>query len=187
MKLPKFDGKPVRITLKNGAQFDGECSWNPREYMECEIGIDEEALQIDHWLFNKSDIKTVKCLKDGVPRLWDSLPMHTLHLAPGPYDLVDRGKKTIELRLNDEKRRKIAVGDILRFENAEDDDDVVFARVTALYSFGSFAELYRALPLEQCGYAAEELSAASPADMDRYYSPEEQRCRGVLGIRFELY
>lgn len=185
MRLSKFDEKTVRITTDDGAQFDGEAIFNNAEYMLAEYGRDEDALQIDDFLFYKSDIKKVSLLEDGQLRLWESRPMHTMHLAPKPYQMADRGKKTIELRLNDEKRRRIDVGDVIRFENTADETDVLHVRVTALYPFDSFASLYRALPLEKCGYTEKELSTASPADMDVYYSPEEQCRWGVLGIQFE--
>lgn len=52
--------------------------------------------------------------------------------------------------------------------------------------FDSFAELYSHLPLEKCGYKEEELATASPCDMERYYSADEQKNSGVCGIEIEL-
>ena len=60
-------------------------------------------------------------------------------------------------------------------------------RVTALYPYASFAELYAHLPLTACGYAAHELADAAPSDMDAYYPPEEQARWGVLGIGVALW
>ena len=112
--------------------------------------------------------------------------MHEMRLAPRPFRLVEEGKKTVELRLNDEKRRKIRVGDVIRFEKADEEDEVLHVFVRGLYPFKSFRELYRALPLEKCGYMPEELAHAAPEDMNIYYSEEEQRRWGVLGIEIEL-
>ena len=39
-----------------------------------------------------------------------------------------------------------------------------------------------ALPLLQCGYTAENVSEAHPADMEQYYSVEEQNKYGVVVI-----
>ena len=47
-------------------------------------------------------------------------------------------------------------------------------------------ELYAALPLTACGYAPEELAAASPRDMDKYYAPEDQKKWGVVGIELSF-
>ena len=38
------------------------------------------------------------------------------------------------------------------------------------------------LPLEACGYTEVDVDAASPADMDAYYSKEAQQRFGVVGI-----
>jgi ASC-1-like (ASCH) protein len=54
--------------------------------------------------------------------------------------------------------------------------------VTDLHVFPTFSELYRALPLSECGYTETELETASPDDMLAYYSLERQRQYGVVGI-----
>lgn len=51
-----------------------------------------------------------------------------------------------------------------------------------LHRFDSFAELYRSLPLLQCGYTLEDVDKAHPSDMEQYYSIEEQKQCGVVGI-----
>ena len=78
------------------------------------------------------------------------------------------------------------MGDIIRFESTEDAENVIYAEVLALYPFPSFAELYRTLPLEKCGYTAKTAQNADPSDMDTYYSPEAQRQWGALGIEISL-
>jgi len=99
-----------------------------------------------------------------------------------PFEMIAAGKKTIELRLWDEKRRRICVGDQICF-TCSDDASLSFTRtVIALHRFPSFAALYQTLPLDKCGYLPEELATASPADMDLYYSAEKQAQYGVVGI-----
>ena len=77
-------------------------------------------------------------------------------------------------------------GDIIRFESTADETDVLFVLVEGLRFFRSFDELYRVLPLTRCGYTEEEAKTASPRDMDRYYSPEEQKKWGVVGIELSF-
>ena len=95
--------------------------------------------------------------------------------------MIKSGQKTIELRLFDEKRQKINQGDIITFTNTSNREQL---RVTVkkLHRFADFNELYNALPLLQCGYTAENVSEAHPADMEQYYSVEEQKKHGVVGI-----
>ena len=108
-----------------------------------------------------------------------------MRLQDAPFQKIKTGRKTIELRLNDEKRRRISVGDEILFINAANGESLT-AVVVALYPFTSFEALYRALPLEDCGYSKTELEGASASDMDAYYSREEQEKYGVLGIRIRL-
>lgn len=111
---------------------------------------------------------------------------HTLNLSPQPFAMMQSGRKTIELRLWDEKRSQIRVGDTLRFVHTDDSARTLTARVTALHRFPNFAALYAALPLDKCGYLPEEVAIASPADMNVYYSAEKQACYGVVGIEIAL-
>jgi ASC-1-like (ASCH) protein len=104
-----------------------------------------------------------------------------MKLQPAPFEEIKRGQKTIELRLYDEKRRAIKVGDRITFTNTES-GETLSARVLKLHLFDSFAELYRALPLLKCGYTTADIDTAAPADMDAYYSAEEQAKYGVVGI-----
>lgn len=110
---------------------------------------------------------------------------HTMKLHPRPFEMIRGGQKTIELRLYDEKRRAICVGDTLVFAHSDASDQTITARVVALHIFPDFAALYAALPLDKCGYLPEELPTAAPADMDVYYSAEKQAKYGVVGIEIE--
>lgn len=111
---------------------------------------------------------------------------HIMKLHPAPFRLIEQGIKTIELRLNDEKRQKIQVGDEIEFVNTDDSSLTLLSRVTALHRFSSFAQLYKSLPLLQCGYTHQDVAAARPEDMDVYYSKERQAKYGVLGIEIKL-
>ena len=107
--------------------------------------------------------------------------MHEMRLHASPFEKIKNGTKTIELRLFDEKRQKIKEGDVIVFTNTADGERIT-ATVKKLHLFNSFEELYKTLPLLQCGYTAEDVDAAHPSDMEQYYSAEEQKKYGVVGI-----
>ena len=111
---------------------------------------------------------------------------HYMKLNPEPFKKIRSGKKTIELRLLDEKRQQINLNDEIEFLNNENKSEVLNVKVVALHKFSSFQELYKSLPLERCGYSKAEAAKASPADMEKYYSLNEQQQCGVVGIEFEL-
>ncbi len=111
---------------------------------------------------------------------------HTMGLAPSPMKSIRDGKKTIELRLYDEKRQKIAVGDTIKFVNTQNVTDTLYVIAEELFVFDSFDELYKNLPLLECGYTKDNVDKASPCDMEYYYSKEKQSKYGVIGIKISL-
>ena len=107
--------------------------------------------------------------------------VHPMKLQPSPFEKIKRGVKTIELRLYDEKRQQIKAGDTIEFTNTANGERLR-ASVKKLHRFGSFAELYSTLPLLKCGYTEQDVDSAHPSDMEQYYSAEEQKAYGVVGI-----
>lgn len=112
--------------------------------------------------------------------------LHNMKLQAVPFEKIENGSKTIELRLYDEKRKLLNVGDIIEFINIEDTTKKIRVEIIALHKFESFAQLYRSLPLEKCGYNQEELITAHSSDMNFYYSIEEQKKYGVIGIEIRM-
>lgn len=111
---------------------------------------------------------------------------HHMNLNPQPFSMIAQGKKIIELRLLDEKRKAVSVGDTLIFTNTENTEEQLVCLVKNLYIFDSFEKLYQVLLLDKCGYLPEEISSASHKDMEEYYSPMEQKRYGVVGIEVIL-
>lgn len=111
---------------------------------------------------------------------------HTMNLHDVPYNMIKSGQKTIELRLYDEKRRLISVGDEIEFVNSKNSNLSLHCHVLNIHKFSSFDELYKELPLLKCGYTERDISMASPSDMDLYYSKEKQEKYGVVGIELKL-
>ena len=109
-----------------------------------------------------------------------------MNLHAAPFDNIARGIKTIELRLYDEKRRRIKVGDEIVFTHSKDFARTLHCRVIALHIFPSFEELYSTLPLLKCGYTEDDISTASLDDRELYYTKEQQAANGVVGIEIEL-
>lgn len=108
--------------------------------------------------------------------------MHYMKLHNDPFNLIKSGTKTIELRLNDLKRQKIKVGDLIEFTNRVTDEKMV-VRVVDLIKFNSFSDLYKNFSKVSMGYREDE--DANPSDMELYYSLEEQEKYGVLAIKIE--
>lgn len=110
--------------------------------------------------------------------------LHKMKLQNVPFRKIQKGSKTIELRLYDEKRQKVKVGDQIEFTNQTDRTQKIVTRVVALHRFESFEEMFRVLPASAMGY--DERHSPKAEDMEEYYSPEEQALYGVVGIEVVL-
>ncbi len=117
----------------------------------------------------------------GKSVLQNAADEHQMKLHREPFEHIKSGIKTIELRLWDEKRRKIKVGDSIVFTNTKSGERIK-ATVCGLHLFADFKTLYASLPLLKCGYTEADIATARASDMDAYYSPEEQAKYGVVGI-----
>ena len=109
--------------------------------------------------------------------------IHRMNLAPSPFRAISLGKKTIEMRLYDEKRSKIKVGDEIEFENIDTYQKIKCA-VVNLTRYKDFFELYSNYDKTVIGY--DENEAANAEDMYTYYSPEQIQKYGVLAIEIKL-
>ena len=108
---------------------------------------------------------------------------HEMRLHDAPFKLIQNGTKTIEMRLYDEKRQEIQVGDEIEFTNRITDEKIT-TKVIAMHIYSSFADLYRDYDKVSLGYNKDE--DANPSDMEQYYSKEEQEKYGVVGIEIQL-
>ena len=109
---------------------------------------------------------------------------HVMQLNDGPFCSIKDKSKTIEMRLFDEKRQKIKVGDVIKFLKKSNRDEFVFAKVKNLHRFKNFEELYKNFDKICLGYGQDDI--ALPEDMAQYYSEEEIKLYGVVGIEIEV-
>ena len=115
----------------------------------------------------------------------NEIVLHRMKLKQSPFEKIKNGIKTVELRLNDEKRQQVKVGDKIVFTN-NTTGETLHSTVVKLHRFDNFDELYKTLPLLKCGYTRENIDKATPSDMEQYYSVEEQKKYGVVGIELFL-
>ncbi len=104
---------------------------------------------------------------------------HRMNLWHDSFMKILDGTKTVEMRLYDEKRSAVSIGDTIVFEDTSDGAQMECS-VIALHRYPSFAELYAHHDKVSIGYGENE--TADPADMLVYYSEDEIRKYGVVGI-----
>ncbi len=114
-----------------------------------------------------------------------AMTIHEMKLEAVPFDYILNGTKRIELRLNDEKRQKVKIGEIIKFYKLPELEETLEVKIIGLLKYTSFKELIKdfdILILADKLITKEQLIE----DLNRFYSLEEQNLYSVLGIRFEL-
>lgn len=108
---------------------------------------------------------------------------HEMRLHNVPFELIKKGTKNVELRLYDEKRRLLKVGDIIEFINRTTSETII-VEVLELCIYKSFEELYKHFDKIAMGYSKDAI--VDYRDMEIYYSKEEQENFGVVAIKIKL-
>ena len=106
-----------------------------------------------------------------------------MNLQSKYFDFIKDGTKRIELRLFDEKRQQIRLGDTIEFAKSE--DEKFKAEVVGLLLYNSFNDLFEDFDitiLADKSMTKQELLDA----LSEFYTPEKQAEFGVLGIRLKL-
>ena len=133
------------------------------------------------------DALTVSSGRVNVLVVEDEVPdpvIHEMKLLPSPFSEMKRGRKTVEMRLFDEKRKKLRPGDKIVFTNT-DTAETLEVTVVGLHCFDSFRALAEAFPVKALGVP--ELSAPQIADvMSGIYGVDEIKKYGTLAIRVSL-
>lgn len=106
---------------------------------------------------------------------------HKMSLGLTPfYNMVKAGTKTVELRLWDEKRRQIKVGDEIEFTNGDDTTRVV---VRGFYLSDTFENLFQMFDVRDAGMNDVAVAVTKIAQI---YSLSRQLEYGVVGIKIAL-
>ena len=111
--------------------------------------------------------------------------IHEMKLQPEYFNFILNGTKRIEIRLNDEKRQNIKLGDKIKFLKEPDLNESFEAQVIGLLRYNSFEEMFKDYDisiLSEKSMTKEELISV----LEQFYTKEKQEKYGVLGIRIEL-
>ena len=101
------------------------------------------------------------------------------------FDQVKSGKKTYEVRLYDEKRQKIGIGDNIIFKKQPELIDGVIVKVVDVKKFDTFEQMAQTLSLSSVGF--DNKNAGQVARFYRsIYSREDEKKYGVVAFKLEL-
>jgi len=110
---------------------------------------------------------------------------HTLKLDDKYYNYILHGTKRIELRLNDEKRKLMHIGDVLLFYKQPLLKESFKTKIVDLIYFNSFNEAISNIPFELIADINDN-KVNLLNDLNRIYSKQKQENYGIIGIKLEL-
>lgn len=107
-----------------------------------------------------------------------------IHLDSDVFETVDKGFKNVEGRVNDEKRRKLSIGDKLIFLKRPDEIEKIEAIVEDLVYYKDFNEMIKDYSMKEI-YLDEYSKDYYLELIKRFYSDEEINKYGVVAIKFK--
>lgn len=108
---------------------------------------------------------------------------HQMNLQPKFFDFIKNGTKRIELRLYDEKRQQIQLGDTIEFSKSKDENFI--AEVAGLLRYNSFNDLFKDFDISVLADASMTKQELLDS-LYEFYPLERQTKYGVIGIRIKL-
>ena len=172
-----LDGKTVVVghrTTEYGSRFD------PKREKRCSLPFYGEGMIALDALTVVSKRVNVIVIDEDIP---DPVT-HEMKLLDHPFNEIKSGRKKVEMRLFDEKRQKLRVGDRIRFTNEKTGEELTVT-VVGLHRFDSFLALTNAFQPKELGFKDDTPHKIADIMTD-IYSPEETEKYGTLAIRVSL-
>ena len=108
--------------------------------------------------------------------------LHKMKLLEDPFERIKNGTKTVEFRLYDEKRRTIQICDEIEFSKLPELQEKLLVKVIDLYKEESFEKLFKKVFVGE----DKEKIIEKAKSMNRFYTPEQEKEYGVVGIKIEI-
>lgn len=112
--------------------------------------------------------------------------VHHMKLDNDPFNMIKDNRKTIELRLFDDKRQRVNTGDYIILAEGDNPENKIAVKVTGLLHFQNFEQLFEVVDIQKCGFAKDTSMCSAAQAMQRYYSMKSIEGYGVLGIVIKI-
>lgn len=111
--------------------------------------------------------------------------MVIMKLQPEFFEKIKNGEQTYEIRLNDEKRQQINIGDIVVFKKEPDCYEGVVCKVLEKRFFSSFAQMSQVMSLRDLGFDGKNAEQVE-RKLYTYYSKEDEQMYGVVVMKIQV-
>lgn len=106
-----------------------------------------------------------------------------MKLNKDPFDKMKSGKKIIEIRLYDDKRQQINIGDSIVFTKLPNNKETLTVEVVGLFRYPKIADLVSDFNMAYFGYPSNYDKDEFTNSIYSIYTPEQENEHGILGIK----
>jgi len=110
---------------------------------------------------------------------------YIMKLNPKYFEYMKNGTKRVEIRLNDEKRRDIQIGDEIIFQKEPELTEKIYTEIVELKVTKNFKELINTLDVSEYS-DKNETEENFLRDLYKFYTKEKEEKYGVMGIKIKL-
>ena len=110
--------------------------------------------------------------------------IHEMKLDKASFENLEKGTKTFELRLMDEKRQSLKLGEQIKFRLFPTLDHACMMEIIGLLHYPDFDTLLNDVEMSWLGLDDDKKDWQKNV-MHQIYTPEEEKEYGVLGIRLQ--
>lgn len=180
--VPKFRGNENALWFAGeiANKFDGEIEFSTRHKNERAIRFwDKFASGFDHVITTDNEWKNW-AIRRHAP------VTHFLKLQDEYFNKIKSKRKTLEGRLNDEKRKQILIGDFIDFVNVLDENAHILTKVVDKYIFDNFDQMLLFIDKNELGFDNNEEDAEVLKVYRTIYPKEKEDRYGVVIFRVEM-
>ena len=98
---------------------------------------------------------------------------------------MKNGTKRIEIRLNDEKRKDLKIGDVIVFQKESELKEELYTQIVNLRVKRNFKELIENLEISEYSDKSES-EENFLHDLYKFYTKEQEEKYGVVGIQIKI-
>lgn len=160
--LPRvYEGKEIPEILLTG-NHDAIRKWRLKHSLKATLERRKDLLE--NYNYTKEEMELLEELKGNRIGRWEieaikknkKITVHNMKLDEIFFNLVKDGRKIYELRMNDDKRKMIKIGDEICFLKATDNKEYVYKKVKGLHYYSGLEELVNGIDIHLAGFERKE-------------------------------
>ena len=110
---------------------------------------------------------------------------YIMKLNPKYFEFMKNGTKRLEIRLNDEKRKNLKIGDVIVFQKEPELKEELYTQIVNLRVKRNFKELIENLEISEYSDKSES-EQNFLHDLHKFYTKEQEEKYGVVGIQIKI-